>query len=100
MWRVYYDDGSTWDWKKGMVDIPSFGVICILQDQPNGYQIVHGSKYYLYSNEWLHAYENDIIDYLIHDKPIRKLLVGRIISNETFNEIFENAKQDKDRENL
>jgi hypothetical protein len=106
VWRVYYEDGTTWDWKQGFEGIPAWGVLCILQrvdfsaDNP-GYHIVFGCKFYMYAeDEWLHAYDNDVIDYLVHNKHIAKLLVGRMTTKKKFAEIYQAAKNDKDRENL
>ena len=104
-WRVYYEDGSIWDYTQGLNGMPAFGVICILQkgrsrpDRDPRYHIVYGCTYYMRSeNEWLHARENDVVDYLIHDKPIEKLLVGRMTSKLKFNDIYGEAKNDKDKE--
>jgi hypothetical protein len=100
MWRVYYEDGSTWDHAQGMEGMPCFGVMCILQCVDR-YHIVYGCKYYMHAEgEWLHAYENDIVDYLVNDKPITKLLVGRMTSKKIFSEVYAAAKHDKDLENL
>jgi hypothetical protein len=80
--------------------MPCFGVLCILQC-PVDYHIVLGCPYYLLSEgEWLHAHENDVVDYLVHDKPIDKFLVGRMTGRRTFNEVYEAAKHDKNAENL
>ena len=100
MWRVYYDDGVTHH------DIVNerpytYGVLCILQCVDGIYNIVFGCKYYMQSNGvWLHATEHDLVDYIIRGKPIDKLLVGSVVSNTAFNEVYEKAKRDKDCENL
>jgi hypothetical protein len=106
VWRVYYEDGTTWDWKRGFEDIPAWGVLCILQcvevsgSNPR-YHIVHGCKFYMrVDDEWLHAYDNDIIDCLVHNKHIAKLLVGRMTTQRRFAEVYQAAKNDKDKENL
>lgn len=106
MWRVYYEDGSTWDWKQGTDGMPSFGVMCVLQrirskDNSFHWQIVSHCKYYMYyEGEWLHSVEGDIVDYLIHDRTIKKLLVGRMTTHKIFTNIFNIAKHDKAAENL
>jgi len=106
MWRVYYEDGTIWDWKQGIAGVPPFGVMCILQKIQNDegnphWQIVSHCKYYVYSeNEWLHSVEGDIVDYLIHGRTIEKLLVGRMTTHKVFTSVFKAAKYDKDTENL
>ena len=55
----------------------------------------------MYSGEeWLHAYDNDVIDYLVNNKKIDKLLVGRMTTQKRFHEVYEAAKNDKNAENL
>lgn len=106
MWRVYYENGTTWDWKKGLEGIPAWGVLCILQcveyaENRSKYHIVQGCKFFMYSGEeWLHAYDNDVIDYLVNNKKIDKLLVGRMTTQKRFHEVYEAAKNDKNAENL
>ena len=98
-WRVYYEDGSVWNWTDGS-DGPAYGVLCILQDRTR-YQIVFASKYYMFvEGEWLSASENDLVDYLVEGRLISKLLVGRMTSNKVFRETYNRAKRDKDHENL
>jgi len=105
MWRVYYEDGTTWSWPQGFDGMPTRGVIAILQkvdvNHNPRWHLVHGSQYYMRAqDEWLHAYENDVVDYLENDKPIDKLLVGRMTTKRIFSEIIEAAKNDKNAENL
>jgi hypothetical protein len=104
MWRIYYEDGTVWDHKQGLDGMPTFGVICILQyinteKETHRYHIVYGSKFYMrFNDEWLHAYDNDLIDYLVHDKSIKKVLVGRMTTKKRFSEVYEVAKHEKDKE--
>jgi hypothetical protein len=106
-WRVYYDEGLVWDWKQGLDDIPIYGVLAVLQEityktgSNTGYQIVHGCPYYMFHNgQWLHSYENDLVDYITHNKSIDKLLVGRIVSKQVFGDVWEYIQKDKNAENL
>ena len=100
MWRVYYEDGSTWQ----PIDarpLDPYGVLCILQRVDDVYNIVFGCKYYMQSDGiWLHATEHDLVDYIVNGKVIDKLLVGRVVSNAAFNKVYERVKRDKDCENL
>lgn len=106
-WRIYYDEGVIWDWTQGLDNMPIYGVLAVLQEIQyktgggTGYQITHGCPYYmLHDGQWLHAYENDIVDYLTHDKKIDKLLVGRMVSKQVFGDVWEKIQEDKNRENL
>jgi len=106
-WRVYYDEGITWESGQGLENMPSFGVLCILQKVPFrtgekalSYQIVHGCPYYMLVDTWLHSYENDIVDYLVHGRKINKLLVGRMVSKQVFGDVYEKVQADKRAENL
>jgi len=109
-WRVYYEDGSTWDWKQGFEGMPSYGVICILQiteildshENPSmRYHIVSGCPYFMrFNGEWLHAYENDIVDRLAHGMQIEWLLVGRMTTKRLYSEAMNRAGADKRAENL
>ena len=105
MWRVYYEDGTTWNWTQGFEGIPTCGVICILQNVDTGikfdYHIVFGCKYYMHAqDEWLHAYENDVVDYIQNNIPIKQLLIGRMTTNKIFREVYSEAQKDKNAENL
>ena len=100
MWRVYYEDGTTWSWTQSLDDMPDYGVMCILQKAPY-YHIVFASKYYMLTSvEWLHAKDNDVIEYVRLGRKIEKLLDGRMTTNKTFREVFQAAQNDKDAENL
>lgn len=100
MWRVYYDDGTTWDHTQGLAGMPAFGVLCILQNTVR-YFVTYGAPYYaLVDGEWLHFHTNDMVDYLVHGRLPDKLIVGRMVSKKTFAEVYDQAKKDKDLENL
>lgn len=104
MWRIYYEDGLTWDYSQGAADAPSYGVICVLQavrtfEHECRYHIVYGCPYYVFNGtEWLHAHDNDLVDFLVEKKPIDKLLIGRMTTKHQFGKIYNTAKVDKDNE--
>ena len=103
-WRVYYDDGSTWNWTEGF-DLEPYGIICILQETAtvnrSVFSIISNAPYYVYTDkEWIKAEPNDIEDYLVHGIRIEKFVVGRAVSKRKFVEIFNIAMRDKDAENL
>jgi len=103
-WRVYYSDGSVITSTDGVDALEPYGVICILQKKllDGRYYMTSNAPYYLFmEGEWLPAYENDLVDHLIHNpKSMDKLLVGRIVSKSRFQEIYEKAKADKNAEAL
>ena len=101
-WRIYYSDGLTHDSNDGSIP-DAYGVVAILQRRSHDdrHAITHGSPYYIHNGEeWLPAYMNDVEDYLAHGVPIKKFLVGRIVSKRAFIEIFEQAKKDRASEAL
>lgn len=95
--RIYYDDGTTHD--DDLNTIPNhYGVLVILQRRSNDgrWFISSNAPYYGFSRgEWLHFYNNDIVDYLVNKKPIESLLVGRMVDKGTFFEVYEQAKADR-----
>ena len=54
----------------------------------------------LIDGEWLHAKDNDVIEYVRLGRKIDKLLVGRMTTNKVFNEVYQAAQNDKNAENL
>jgi hypothetical protein len=104
MWRVYYDDGSTWNWTEGF-GLEHYGVICILQETATANRdvlsVICGSPYYIFTDgEWIKAAVNDVEDYLVNGIEIKSFIVGRAVSKKRFTEIFSKAIADKDAENL
>jgi len=95
--RIYYDGGVTHD--DVVETAPSYGVLVILQRRWDGrWFIASNAPYYAWSGtEWLHFYENDIVDYLVHNKPINKLIVGRMVDKGEFHKAYEQAKADKSK---
>ena len=93
--RNSYDDHEH---ENDLSNAEPFGVICILQQRGHDgkWGIISNCPYYLHDgNEWLPAYENDVIDYLAHSKHIEKLCVGRIVNKKRFSEVYDKAKADR-----
>ena len=94
--RIYYDNGLTHD---DDVEIaPSYGVLVILQRRSSDgrWYIASNAPYYAHNGrEWLHFYTNDMVDYLVHDIPIDKLIVGRMVDKAEFSQVYEQAKKDR-----
>lgn len=99
-WRVYYD-GEVQDSARGLEGMPCYGVLVILQQRSNDqrWYITSNAPYYLWDgNEWLPAYENDLVDYMVHQPDkIQKLIVGRIVNKARFVEVYEQAKADREK---
>lgn len=103
-WRIYYSDGTTFDYREDSQKMPAYGVVCILQQRGHDgrFFITSGTPYYMYvKDEWLPAWLNDVEDYLANrlDK-IDKFVVGRIVPKADFVTIFERAKKDREHEIL
>ena len=95
--RIYYEDGTHDD---DHLTAPSHGVLVILQKRSSDgrWFITSNAPYYLFDGEeWLPAYENDLVDYLVHRKPIPSLIVGRIVNKGLFTKIYEQAKADRSK---
>lgn len=94
--RIYYDDGYVHE--DDVETAPSFGVLVILQRRSNDgrWYISSNAPYYAWcGKEWLHFYDNDLVDYAVHKKPIDKLIVGRMVDKGEFFKAYEQAKADK-----
>ena len=93
--KIYYDLCT---YEGPYQDAPKYGVICILQEnQENSFHIVSGAPYYMYlDDEWTGVYQNDLIDFVIHNLgEIKKVIMGRIVTKKQFHKIFEQAKADR-----
>jgi len=96
-WRIFYDDGSEITGSgNDFGDIPSFGIICIVQEKHDGRKhIISQKDYYAFTGTlWIVLDMMGVIDHLVH-KPesIEKLLVGRTIDDKSYWDIFERAKK-------
>lgn len=104
--RIYYHDGTTYtDGVDGdEFSPPWFGVICILQKRGHDkrYHVVSGTPNYIFvDNEWLPAWDNDIKHRLFVLKgTMKNAIEGLLTTKEKFNEVYEQAKQDRNDEVL
>lgn len=103
-WKIYYSDGQTFSDQDGDPEIaPFWDVQVIIQvDEEHGWFSLSGSKYYVWDNRglgycWWGVDDIGFVDYL-KDPGWKRVLVGRTIENEEFNEIFKRAKRDPDFE--
>lgn len=94
MFRVYYDDGSTFDGDP--FDAPFWGVLVIVEaDAEHGRRIVSNGDYYVWENRWRAKDFIGMIDYLQQPGP-RKVICGRMVDNERFFEAYKRAEADPD----
>lgn len=107
-WKIYYDDGSTWD--HTMLDpdhpewsaeeaAPSYGFICALgYDEGNKRYIMHGWDHYHYDKETLQWWGMDREG--LTDRLCRNLVyaykLGRTVSKTRFYELMDLAHRDPD----
>ena len=93
---IYYSDGSTWE--GSIEEAPTRDVQVIVQPCPTtGWAMQHTHDYYVWReelNEWRGTDAFGLWDYLARD-GWKKVLFGRTLTNEEFNEIYQRAKQER-----
>lgn len=101
-WRIYYDDGSTFDSGQGTPqDAPALGVICIVYpDELVGRVIMHRFDWYYWvaddEQQWWGSDIHGLTDRLIHNLPTEAVKEGRSVSHRYFREIITKADKDPD----
>ncbi len=100
-WRIYYDDGSTFDNLQGTEDkAPPFGVQCVVQLDAEGASRdrLQGPDYYIMTEtgRWIGCDLTGILDRLINRIPFSGLLVGRWIELTAYHEVTHKAARDRD----
>lgn len=101
-WRVYYDDGSTFDnLKGGPADAPALGVIAInCADADVGFWTARAADFYCYSETqftplWEGMDMFGLWDYLA-SPGLKRVLFGRTIPNDRYEQILHVALRDPD----
>lgn len=101
-WKIYYGDDRTCSSLDGAVeDTPVRDVqVIILIDQDHGWTTQAGTDYYVWDDRgngsrWWGVDYPGYIDYLI-EPGWKKVLLGRTISSNRFNEIYKRASEDPD----
>ena len=100
MWRVYYDDGSTFDNSEGSPeDAPSEGFICAVgYDETGKRYILHGWNYVHWDRDTSQWWGMDEAG--LHDRLRRNLVYaykeGRTVTRTAFQDIMRRAHEDKD----
>ena len=102
-WRIYYDDGSTFDSDQGTPnDAPPVGVILILQRDllfPNNTERIVGENYYYWAGptmQWQGSDRDGLVDRLLERKDVEGVCQGRRLSREDFHAIHRAASNDSD----
>jgi hypothetical protein len=100
-WRIYYDDGSTFDSDHGKPEqAPPHGVICIPHPHDGvGRVILHGWDWYYWipsENGWQGSDLHGLLDRLLHGLEVVALKQGRTIPNPRFSELYRRASMDPD----
>lgn len=98
MWTIYYGDGDTFSSDDGGPDVaPAQNVQVIVQyAEQSGWYLQVGSDYYIWSDgRWVGVDLFGVWDYcsLLGWK---RVLLGRMLSNDQFNEVYQRAKADRD----
>lgn len=93
--RVYYEGGATYDGDPW--GAPGLGVLVIVESDPDhGRRLVTGGDYYVWREErWWSVDWIGMIDYLLQPGP-RKVLIGRITTNEIYRDTYIRADSDPD----
>lgn len=100
MWRIYYDDGSTFDKTEGEPhDAPPYGFVCAVgYDESDNRYIMHGWDHYCWdkdSQQWWGMDVFGLIDRLTLNK-VYAYKLGRTVTKSKFKEIMAKAHADPD----
>lgn len=100
-WRIYYDDGSSFDSSMGSEeDAPSYGILCIVYPNEDfGRIVMSGWDWYFYHDEeknWWGADIHGLCDQLCHNKPVRAVKQGRNAPDKIWKATIATATSDPD----
>ena len=97
-WRVYYDNGSTWD--DDVDNAPMMHVLLIQEiNGKHGRRIVPPGDYYIYRfdrEKWLSMDFVGMIQYLAEPGTQKKVLMGKMVLPDEWGAILRTAKEDLD----
>lgn len=100
-WRIYYDDGSTFDSTQGYPHhAPAMGFICAVGYEPSGSRyVMHGWDHYRWDKEtgqWWGMDLFGVFDRLRFNREIYAYKEGRTVSVATWNLLMQRAHRDPD----
>lgn len=98
MWKIFYDDGSTFSSEDGAPeDAPALGFICAVgYDETGSRYIMHGWDHYFYdkaSKQWWGCDLQGLFDHLIRNR-IYAYKMGRTVTKSDWNDIMVRANRD------
>lgn len=99
-WRIYYADGSTFDWQQGEPhEAPAWGFVCAVgYDQDGTRYIMQGWDYYRWDTDTRQWWGMDFTGLL--DALSRNLVyackIGRTVSKAQWDELMRSAHNDQD----
>lgn len=95
MFRIYYDDGSSYD--QAVKAAPCEGVIIVVQDDPDvGREVLHIKDFYYWEHgRWWGADRWGMEDYL-RRPGWKKVLAGRNTSYANYAALYDQANHDPD----
>lgn len=99
-WRIYYDDGATFDSTQGAPDeAPSLGFVCALgYDESGDRYIMHGWDHYCWDTESQQWWGMDLCG--LFDRLIRNRVFaykqGRTVTKKEFHALMRRAHEDED----
>lgn len=100
MWKIYYEDGSTFDSGQGAPeDAPALGFICAVgYDESNDRYIMHGWDHYCWDHDAEQWWGMDLCG--LFDRLIRNRVYaykqGRTVTKADFQRIMQQAHTDPD----
>lgn len=96
-WHIFYDDGRVFsNYTLHSLDVPRYGVICIVQEREDGQKhILHGKDFYLFvKDSWIPVDNFGMIDHVLHKLDILEAgVAGRTITSDLHRHIMNKAKQ-------
>jgi hypothetical protein len=101
-WRLYYDDGSTYDNGCGLPeDAPKYGALVVGQvSRTDGWRTHRGGDFFVYRSDldqWLPADIHGLVDHcLFFCRQVRAVVKGRYVTDERYNAIKRLAVIDPD----
>lgn len=98
-WRIYYDDGTTYDSSRGEPhEAPAAGFICAVGYEQDGNRyIMHGWDHYRYDRtieQWWGMDLFGVFDRLRHGGEVYAYKEGRTVSKALFQKIMNDAHHD------
>jgi hypothetical protein len=102
-WRIYYDNGTTFDDQDGSPeDAPAHGLIAIVQRNDEvGRTVTNGWDYYYYNTDpkgegWWGCEIHGLLDRLFHNLPVSAVKQGRTATTDVWHSVFQKAIDDPD----